>query len=80
MKVMVVADGTLKGIRKVNNDCHLIAMIKRLKNDANVSKVLIVYDPVVKGDKDYDIEVELITWRNLAMWLTLFFIFKHMCI
>ena len=61
MKVMVVADGTLKGIRKVNNDCHLIAMIKRLKNDANVSKVLIDYDPVVKGDKDYDIEVELIT-------------------
>ncbi|MCC2090287.1 hypothetical protein KRP69_13985 [Mammaliicoccus sciuri] len=61
MRVMVVADGTLIGIRKVNNDCHLIAMIKRLKNNANVSKVLIVYDPVVKGDKDYDIEVELIT-------------------
>lgn len=61
MKVMVVADGTLKGIRKVNSDCHLIAMIKRLKNDANASKVLIDYDPVVKGDKDYDIEVELIT-------------------
>lgn len=61
MKVMVVADETLKGIRKVNNYCHLIAMIKRLKNDANVSKVLIDYDPVVKGDKDYDIEVELIT-------------------
>lgn len=61
MKVMLVADGTLKGIRKVNNDCHLIALIKRLKNNANVSKVLIDYDPVVKGDKDYDIEVELIT-------------------
>lgn len=61
MKVMVVADGTLKGIRIVNNDCHLIAMIKRLKNNANVSRVLIDCDPVVKGDKDYDIEVELIT-------------------
>lgn len=61
MRVMVVADGILKGIRKVNNDCHLIAMIKRLKNNANVSKVLINYDPVIKGDKDYDIEVELIT-------------------
>ncbi|OOV78894.1 hypothetical protein [Mammaliicoccus fleurettii] len=59
MRVMVVVAGTLKGIRKVNNDCHLIAMIKRLKNDANVSKVLIDYDPVIKGDKDYDIEVEL---------------------
>lgn len=59
MKVMVVEEGVLKGIRKVNNDCHLIAMIKRLKNDANVSKVLIDYDPVIKGDKDYDIEVEL---------------------
>ncbi|MCO4323264.1 hypothetical protein [Mammaliicoccus sciuri] len=61
MKVMVVADGNLKGIRKVNNDCHLIAMINRLKNDANVSKVLIDYDPVFKGEKDYDIELELIT-------------------
>ncbi|MCJ1783102.1 hypothetical protein [Mammaliicoccus sciuri] len=61
MKVMVVEVGVLKGIRKVNNDCHLIAMIKRLKNNANVSKVLIDYDPVVKGDKDYDIEIELIT-------------------
>ncbi|MCJ1763144.1 hypothetical protein MT414_14085 [Mammaliicoccus sciuri] len=61
MKVMVVVDGTLKGIRKVNNDCHLIAMIKRLKNNANVSKVLIDYDPFIKGNKDYDIEVELIT-------------------
>ncbi|MBO3062732.1 hypothetical protein [Mammaliicoccus fleurettii] len=60
MRVMVVAAGVLKGIRKVNNDCHFIAMIKRLKNDANVSKVLIDYDPIVKGDKDYDIEVELI--------------------
>lgn len=60
MKVMVVVAGVLKGIRKVNNDCHLIAMIKRLKNDANASKVLIDYNPVVKGDKDYDIEVELI--------------------
>lgn len=59
MRVMVVEEGVLKGIRKVNNDCHLIAMIKRLKNDANVSKVLIDYDPVIKGDKDYDIEVEL---------------------
>ncbi len=67
MKVMVVADGTLKGIRKVNNDCHLIAMIKRLKNNANASKVLIDYDPVVKGEKDYDIEVELITLRNSNM-------------
>ncbi len=61
MRVMVVADGTIKGIRKVNNDCHLIAMIKRLKNNTNVSKVLIDYDPVVKGEKEYDIEVELIT-------------------
>ncbi|MFU1789027.1 hypothetical protein ACM3BL_09975 [Mammaliicoccus sciuri] len=61
MRVMVVEEGLLKGIRKVNNDCHLIAMIKRLKNDANVSKVLIDYDPVIKGDKDYDIEVELIS-------------------
>ncbi|MEB7050049.1 hypothetical protein [Mammaliicoccus sciuri] len=59
MKVMVVEVGVLKGIRKVNNDCHLIAMIKRLKNNANVNKVLIDYDPVVKGDKDYDIEIEL---------------------
>ena len=58
---MVVVAGALKGIRKVNNDCHLIAMIKRLKNDANASKVLIDYDPIVKGDKDYDIEIELIT-------------------
>lgn len=61
MRVMVVVAGVSKGIRKVNNDCHLIAMIKRLKNDANASKVLIDYDPIVKGDKDYDIEVELIT-------------------
>ncbi|WP_436867356.1 hypothetical protein [Mammaliicoccus sciuri] len=61
MRVMVVTQGTLKGIRKVNNDCHLIAMINRLKNDANVSKVLIDYDPIAKGEKDYDIEVELIT-------------------
>lgn len=60
MKVMVVVAGALKGIRKVNNDCHLIAMIKRLKNDAKASKVLIDYDPIVKGEKDYDIEVELI--------------------
>lgn len=54
MKVMVIAGGTLKSIRKVNNDCHLIAMIKRLKNDSNISKVLTDYDSFVKGDKDYD--------------------------
>lgn len=60
MRVMVVAKVTLEGIRKVNKGCHMFSIIKRLKNDANISKVLTDYDPVVKGDKDYDIEVEFI--------------------
>lgn len=72
MKVMVVVAGVLKGIRKVNNDCHLIAMIKRLKNDANASKVLIDYNPVVKGDKDYDIEVELINVWIILFWILIY--------